>query len=83
MHDSVRRPVNVREGIEPCSSVSGQDAFRVMRSWDMLTGAESARAFGEPVAAAPRSSAGNTALAPSLRKAADMLSARSSPAPGA
>jgi hypothetical protein len=52
---------------------SGQNEFTLVRGWDVLTGAESAHAFGAAVAAAPRSSSGNTALAVSLRRAADML----------
>ena len=53
---------------------SGQSEFTLVRGWDVLTGSDSARAFGEAIAAAPRSSSGNTALAASLRKASDMLS---------
>jgi hypothetical protein len=53
---------------------SGKDEFAMMQGWDVLTDAESARSFGESVAAGPRSSAGNTALATSLRRATLMLS---------
>ena len=53
---------------------SGKDQFVLVKGWDVLTGAESARTFGEAVAAGARSSAGNTALAASLRKATMMLS---------
>jgi hypothetical protein len=48
---------------------------RVVREWQLLTDADSARAFGEAVAAAPRSSTGNTALAASLRQAVALLQA--------
>jgi len=54
---------------------SGEHEFTLVRGWDVLTDAASARAFGEAVAAAPRSSAGNTALASSIGKAARMLEA--------
>ena len=54
---------------------SSQDNFMVVRGWDVLKGPDSARTFGNAVASAPRSSFGNTALAVSIRKAADMLSA--------
>jgi hypothetical protein len=54
---------------------SGRDEFSVVKGWDVLTDAASARAFGEAVALAPRTSSGGTALAVSLRKAADMLTA--------
>jgi hypothetical protein len=53
---------------------SGKNEFVVVQGWDVLTGTESARSFGEAVAAGPRSSAGNTALAASLRRATMMLS---------
>ena len=46
---------------------------RVVRGWELLTDTASALAFGEAVAAAPRSSTGNTALAASLRQATDLL----------
>jgi hypothetical protein len=46
---------------------------RVVRGWELLTDADSARAFGDAVAAAPRSSTGNTALAASLKQAALLL----------
>ena len=52
---------------------SGKDEFIVVKGWDVLTDATSARSFGDAVAAAPRSSNGNTALAVSIRKAAEML----------
>ncbi len=41
--------------------------FRIVRGWSLLTDGTSARAFGDAVAAAPRSSTGNTALAASLQ----------------
>ncbi len=46
---------------------------RIVRGWELLTDTASARAFGEAVAAAPRSSTGNTALAASLRQATTLL----------
>jgi hypothetical protein len=52
---------------------SGESEFKLVKGWDLLTDAASAHAFGEAVATAPRSSAGNTALALSLRKAARLL----------
>lgn len=52
---------------------SGKDEFTIVKGWDVLTDAASAHAFGEAVAAAQRTSSGNTALAPSIRKAAGML----------
>ena len=54
---------------------SGRDEFTVVKGWDVLTDAASARSFGEAVAVAPRTSIGGTALAVNLRKAADMLTA--------
>ncbi|HEY7690673.1 MAG TPA: DUF1194 domain-containing protein [Dongiaceae bacterium] len=48
---------------------------RVVQGWQLLTDAASARAFGEAVAAAPRSSTGNTALAASLKQATALLQA--------
>ncbi len=53
---------------------SGQGEFTVVRGWDILTNPASARSFGGAVATAPRTSAGNTALAASLHKAAELLS---------
>ena len=55
--------------------VEFSDANRIalVRGWDLLTDEVSTSAFGEAVAAAPRSSAGNTALAASLRQAAQLL----------
>ncbi len=47
--------------------------FRIVRGWALVTDGASARAFGDAVAAAPRSSTGNTALAASLRQATDLL----------
>lgn len=52
---------------------SGAQQIVLVRGWEVLTDAGSARAFGDSVAAAPRSSAGNTALAASLKQAALML----------
>jgi hypothetical protein len=47
--------------------------FRIVRGWSLLTDEASARAFGDAVAASPRSSTGNTALAASLRQATTLL----------
>lgn len=52
---------------------SGKDEVRLVKDWQILTDAASARAFGEAVAAAPRSSTGNTALAAGLTEAMRML----------
>lgn len=52
---------------------SGRDEFNVVKGWDVLTDAASARSFGEVVANAARTSSGNTDLARNIRKAADML----------
>ena len=49
--------------------------IRIVQGWKLLTDADSARAFGEAVATAPRSSSGNTALAASLRQATALLQA--------
>lgn len=54
---------------------SGKDEFVLVRGWDVVTDEASARSFGEAVATAIRSSEGNTALAPSIRKAGEMLAA--------
>lgn len=54
---------------------SGKDEFIVVKGWDVLTDAASAQSFGDAVAGAARSSSGNTALAPSIKKAVEMLSA--------
>ena len=53
---------------------SGQNEFTMVRGWDVLSSPSSAQSFGDAVAAAPRTSAGNTALAASLGKAAQLLS---------
>ncbi|HET6157141.1 MAG TPA: DUF1194 domain-containing protein [Dongiaceae bacterium] len=53
---------------------SGQDEFTIVHGWNVLSSRSSARSFGDAVAAAPRTSAGNTALAASLRKATELLS---------
>lgn len=47
--------------------------FVVVKGWDVLTDAASARSFGNAVAGAPRTSSGNTELAPSIKEAAAML----------
>ncbi len=52
---------------------SGKNEVKRVLDWQVLTDAASARAFGEAVAAAPRSSAGNTALSAGLSAAARML----------
>ncbi len=52
---------------------SGKDEVRRVLDWQLLMDAASARAFGEAVAAAPRSSAGNTALSAGLSAATRML----------
>lgn len=46
---------------------SGKDEVRRVLDWQLLTDAASARAFGQAIAAAPRSSAGNTALSAAAR----------------
>jgi hypothetical protein len=57
---------------------SGRDEFTVVKGWDVLTDAASAHSFGEAVAIATRTSSGNTALAPSIKRAAEMLTADAS-----
>jgi len=52
---------------------SGAHEVALVRGWDLLTDESSSRAFGEAVAASPRSSAGNTALAASLKQAVRLL----------
>lgn len=52
---------------------SGKNEVKRVLDWQVLTDAASARAFGEAVAAAPRTSAGNTALSAGLSAAARML----------
>jgi Protein of unknown function (DUF1194) len=52
---------------------SGEHEFTLVRGWDLLTDAASTQAFGEAVAAAARTSAGNTALAASMRQAGRLL----------
>jgi hypothetical protein len=52
---------------------SGADEIVLVKGWDLLTDAASARAFGDAVAAAPRSSAGETALSASIAQAARLL----------
>lgn len=53
---------------------SSKDEISRVLDWQILTDAASARAFGEAVAAAPRSSAGGTALSAGLAAAARILS---------
>lgn len=52
---------------------SGATEISVVKGWDVITDGPSAQAFGEAVAAAPRTSAGETALAASLRQAVLLL----------
>jgi len=52
---------------------SGRDQVQRVLDWQVLTDAASAHAFGEAVAAAPRTSAGNTFLAGGLAAATQML----------
>ncbi len=52
---------------------SNKDDFVLVKGWDVLTDAASAAAFGEAVALAPRTSAGNTALAAALAKSSHLL----------
>jgi len=52
---------------------SGKDEIQMVQDWQLLTDATSARAFGEAIAEAPRSSAGNTALSAGIAEAARLL----------
>ena len=52
---------------------SGKDEVMLVKGWDVLSDAASARAFGEAVALAPRSSDGDTALSAGIAQAAQML----------
>jgi hypothetical protein len=52
---------------------SGKDEIQMVQDWQLLTDAASARAFGEAIAEAPRSSAGNTALSAGIAEAARLL----------
>jgi hypothetical protein len=52
---------------------SSKDEIRTVLDWRRLTDAASARAFGEDIAAAPRSSNGSTALAAALTEASRLL----------
>lgn len=52
---------------------SGKNEVELVMDWQLLTDAASAQAFGEAIAAAPRSSAGNTALSAGLSAATQML----------
>lgn len=52
---------------------SGKREIELVQGWDVLTDAASARAFGDAVAGAQRSSAGNTALAAGLVGATQLL----------
>jgi len=53
---------------------SGKNDIHTVLDWRVLTDARSAAAFGEAIAGAPRSSAGNTALAAGIAAAARLLS---------
>jgi hypothetical protein len=53
---------------------SGKDEISRVLDWQVLTDAASAQAFGEAIAAAPRSSAGDTALSAGIAAAARILS---------
>lgn len=52
---------------------SGQNEVQLVKGWDVLTDARSARAFGETIAMTPRTSAGDTALAAGIAGAARLL----------
>jgi hypothetical protein len=52
---------------------SDENSVTVVKGWDLLTDNASAMAFGDAVAAAPRSSTGNTALSNGIRRAAELL----------
>jgi hypothetical protein len=52
---------------------SDADRIELVLSWSVLTDEASARAFGEAVALAPRSSTGNTSMTAGLLAAADLL----------
>ena len=54
---------------------SGKDEIQLVLDWRVLTDAVSAAAFGEAIAGAPRSSAGDTALSAGIAEAARLLSA--------
>lgn len=52
---------------------SGKSEIMLVQGWDLITDEASARAFGEAIANAPRTSAGNTALSAGLASAAQLL----------
>ena len=52
---------------------SGASEIALVKDWTLLTDAASAEAFAAAVAAAPRTSSGNTALAAAVRRATEML----------
>lgn len=52
---------------------SGKNEVMLVKGWDILTDAASARAFGEAVRLAPRTSAGDTALSAGVAGAARLL----------
>lgn len=52
---------------------SGRNEVILVKGWDVLTGADSARAFGNAVALAPRTAAGDTAMAAGVAGAAQLL----------
>lgn len=55
---------------------SSKNEIRTVLDWRLLTDAATAHAFGEDIAAAPRSSTGNTALAAALAEASRLLQER-------
>ena len=52
---------------------SSKEEIELVKGWDVLSDAASARAFGDAVALAPRTSAGDTALSAGLAEATRML----------
>jgi hypothetical protein len=52
---------------------SDENSVMVVKGWDLLTDSASALTFANAVAAAPRSSTGNTALSNGIRRAAELL----------
>jgi hypothetical protein len=55
---------------------SSKNEIRMVLDWRLLTDTATAHAFGEDIAAAPRSSIGNTALAAALAEASRLLQER-------
>ncbi len=54
---------------------SGADEIELVMDWTLLNDETSARAFGEAIALAPRTSTGNTSMTAGLQAAADFLKA--------